>query len=103
MRFCDLDGETRLRLIRTIETTGAVVIHYCSDGSIQVALPRENVSGTIALIRTFGFNDLGGHYFPLGSDNPERNLRHDGPGTAAAPRGDHSYWLFWNFLPVEDL
>jgi len=28
-------------------------------------------------------------------------MRHDGPGTAVAPKGDHCYWLFWNFEWVE--
>src|SRR4029453_2019288 len=105
MKFVDLNTETRLRIRQHIENlTGAESAGYYGR-AIQLALSnRWPIGKQIAAIESLRLKSTGGCYFPLCSDKPQPHLRHFGPGTAAAPRGDHpSYWLYWNFEPTEEL
>ena len=101
MRFSELDVEKRMETLHKIANIGAESAGYCGD-CIQVCMPSTRpVSESIRIIECFGLKEHGGHYFPLGSDNPPASLRHFGPGTQAAPRGKPlSYWLYWNFAPL---
>ncbi len=97
-RFTDLSDARRMELRAGIEATGADCIEYLSDGRIQIALPADHPMTAVYKIESLGFRECGGHYFPLGTDKPLTSLRHFGPGTHAAPKGDKpSYWLYWTF------
>jgi hypothetical protein len=97
-RFYELAYGERDRLRAGIALAGGEDIDYLPCGWIQVALPVEGPMGCVRKIELLGFRERGGHYFPLGSDKAPARLRHYGPGTGAAPRGERpGYWLYWTF------
>lgn len=102
MKFTDLPASLRMAIRSAIEKTGADNIDYLADGRIQVSLPAEKSMTAVQNIERLGFKECGGYYFPLGTDAAPERLRHFGPGTAAAPRGDKpSYWLRWTFKLIQ--
>lgn len=100
--FADLPDEQRYSLYKAIEATGADVQEYADQG-VTVALPSP-AGDAMRQISELGLELASLWYFPLGSDKPMDALRHYGPGTATAPRGDHpSYWLKAHYLVGEKL
>ncbi|GAF74571.1 unnamed protein product [marine sediment metagenome] len=98
--FCDQPAELRLAVHSAVSDAGGVVAGY-HGSDCQVALPvsAEACDKLVTALRSLGvIGDDRVTWFPLGSDNPRETLRHFGPGTAAAPRGDRpSYWKYRNF------
>jgi hypothetical protein len=97
MNFSEMDGDERMALRAVIESAGGHVAGYQGPG-VQVAIPAPRgpltVTWFIQTLRDVGLNLCGPslHYFPLGSDNPEATLRHDGPYP-----GCQGYWLLGRF------
>lgn len=77
--FDSLTDEQRFSLRCDIERLGAMIEGY-RDGSFQVSIPREGINDFRASMRKLGLRLVpgSGHLFPLGTDNPPDNLRHDG-------------------------
>lgn len=99
--FADRDVKFRMAAREIVDSCGGMVSGY-HGGCLQVALPSDRDS-CVELTRGLEALGLEGEqrwtYFPLGSDNPPESLRHFGPGTAAAPRGDRpGYWKYRNFF-----
>ena len=99
--FTDLPETERIAVRGVVEDMGGLVSSY-AGGHLSVALPSDGIA-TAALRRQLreGYSLIMGEtitYFPLGSDKPPHGMRHFGPGTAAAPRGDRpSYWCYARF------
>lgn len=92
--FGGLPHVERMEHRAAVEVMGAEVVGY--DGpTVQVAIPTP-AAPYLATVAARGFIEVPGsdHCFPLGSDSPPANLRHDGryPGSAG-------FWRFVRFLP----
>src|SRR5215472_95826 len=92
--FCDRPDDERMKYRDLIERAGGLIVGY--DGpSVQIAIPRP--SGEFyAAMADAGFLGVNGsiHYYPLGSDAPEEQFRHDGRYP-----GSHGFWLYGRFVP----
>jgi hypothetical protein len=91
--FHELPDERRMALREVIEAAGGQVMGYFGDG-VQVALPRpagpcEQAAAGAGLKKVAGSL----HYFPLGTDDPPAELRHDGRYP-----GSKGFWLFARFV-----
>ena len=104
MRFSDMPEEYRMKARAIIDDNGGMVSMY--HRGVQVAMPNtfDGQNNIRQGLEAMGLMPEGGNnytltYFPIGGDNPPEQLRHFGPGTAAAPRGDRpSYWMYVNFF-----
>lgn len=94
--FCDLPDDERFRLRCAITNNGGYVEGYY-DNDVQVAMPKDwkqflDAMRAVGLHRTPG----SGYYFPLGSDNPADNLRHDG-----SHPGSNGFWFYTRLCVAE--
>lgn len=95
--FYERDGETRFAAIVALMTIHPDIrFHYVGDG-ITVSVPRGRLEDICAWARAHELvaGDDAGHYFPLGSDNPPADLRHD-----ASYPGSRGFWLWWHCTPA---
>ena len=103
--FCNQPAELRMAARDIVDDAGGYVAGYYG-GKLQVAVPSDHVKWAEMRSKLRDIGLVGEEritYFPLGSDQPPETLRHFGPGTAAAPRGDRpSYWLYQNFYVEGD-
>ena len=78
-----------------IESAGGHVDAYQED-CFLVAVPRET-NAFFNGIEDNGMETLAGsrHYFPLGTDSPPDNLRHD-----ASYPGSKGFWLYIRVRPI---
>jgi hypothetical protein len=93
-QFCDLPDAIRLAYRDAVTDAGGIVCGY-DRTNMQVALP--NPSGAFyEAMQKAGLLLVAGslHYFPLGSDKPPDNLRHDGNYP-----GSRGFWCYARFAP----
>jgi hypothetical protein len=94
MLFCDLAHEQRMAYRDAVENAGGSVAGYNGEW-LQVALPRPCGPFFRAMeLAGLELNDASLHYFPLGTDRPPDDLRHDGRYP-----GSRGFWLFGRFQP----
>lgn len=100
VRLTARDPADRMEWRRKAEQLGAIVVGY--DGpAFQVAVPRD-VAAYRDRCREACFHwDLeSDHFFPLGTDNPPAELRHDGPA-GRYREGNRSFWRYVRLIPNE--
>ena len=95
--FAELPYGVRMRCRDIVTTLGCTPVSY--DGpwmQIAVCWPLH---ATLVAIRTAGLDvqDSATHYFPLGSDHPRLELRHDGfyPGSKG-------FWCYTRVRPISE-
>ena len=92
--FCDRPYNERMRLRGIVESHGCHVDGYSGSG-MGVSFSRDGFARAMVAMRLEGFEVVGLHYFPLGSDNPEPELRHTNPRYGGEPGS----WLRGAFVP----
>ena len=95
VRFAEFPHADRMRYRAAVEAAGGEVEGY-NGPALTVAVPR-NVTRFYTAMAAAGLADLGRPwFFPLGTDSPPAELRHDGryPGSAG-------FWLFLNLAPTD--
>ena len=97
MNFHDLPDERRMALRDIAENAGADTAGYI-NGGLCLAIKRGAFSAVCAALAEHGMElDNGSlHHFPLGSDNPPEEYRHDGRYP-----GSRGFWLFGTFQLAE--
>ncbi len=87
-----LPDAERLALAKKVTDLGNGSPFPTGDRQVGVAIAREKLGETNALMAAHGFNYRRSYFFPLGSNRPAGQLRHDSQqGTQFFPR---SMWLF---------
>lgn len=101
--FCDMPDTFRLAVRDKIHEAGGSLTAYLSDGYIIVYLPNEDTDGLISELEKMGMKEHGPArvFFPLGSDNPARSMRHDNPRYSGLPGCEGNY-LCGYFYVAED-
>lgn len=92
--FHDYPHADRMRYVAAAEAAGAWVEGYVGP-FLRVSLPRD-AEAFFAALPAAGLDMVGrSWFFPLGSDNPPADRRHDGryPGSAG-------FWLYANLRPA---
>lgn len=87
MNFFDIPEADRMALYREIEACGGSSL---SGGMVTVA--RGHFSDVLSVMAQHGFKLTDSCYFPLGSDKPSDNLRHDGRYP-----GSKGFWCYARF------
>ena len=92
MSFYDLPDVVRFKIYGGIDALG------CSSkgGSgrkLVVAVARGKLGELCAFMASQGFKDIGLYHFPLGSDTPPEQLRHDSEQYG----GKSCNWLYCDF------
>jgi hypothetical protein len=96
----EMPTDDRLRARAVVDEAGGMVAGYC-DGGFTVALPADpaacrKIDEGLKMLGLIGEHRI--TWVPLCSDSPPESMRHYGPGTAVAPRGDRPmYWKYRNF------
>ena len=85
----------RLQLRERLNSLGCNIEGYRGSG-ITIAVSRSGYQSVFALMREYGLESKTSWYFPLGSDNPPKDLRWNGDYS-----GRPSFWLFIHFVPEE--
>jgi len=103
--FAEMPNWYRMEIRDIVDDNGGMISHY--DGpAISVALPSNVISAgaiTAGLAKRGMMPGDTVTYFPIGGDNPPESMRHFGPGTATAPRGDQpSYWLYRRYTVEQE-
>lgn len=94
IRFSELPDKKRFFYRNVIEGLGGYVAEY-NGKFVTVALPREDGSLLIQTMRKLGLDVQDICFFPLCSDKPPEDLRHNGPyNPKPNPPG---YWQYANF------
>ncbi len=93
-QFSDLPENNRLELRKAIESIGGCVNAYNGD-LICVSCPDDELFSTKAF--DLGFRCVTHFYFPLGSDNPPKNMRHAIP---CKYDGAKSFWKYASFYHI---
>lgn len=96
MSFADLDTDTRMSSLHALDSIGASCCGYTPTG-INLCLTRDyDWSKLVEWAAKLGmrFKDGSMNYFPLGSDKPSLQYRHDGPKHYNAK---HAFWLYCQF------
>ena len=90
--YFDRPDAERLALSARISALGNGSPFPTGDRCVGVAIARDRLGETNLLMAECGFKYLRSYYFPLGSDKPSEQLRHDSEqGGKIFPR---SVWLF---------
>lgn len=95
MLYHELPDNVRMRLWEVIEEAGGEVAGY-QEETVQVAMPRD-VNAFCTALEDAGLSLVHGseYLFPLGTDNPPDQLRHDGN----YPRS-RGFWRYARFVPT---
>lgn len=84
----------RLQVMKTCTAAGSE-FHHRTQSGFRVAIGRGKYSETVAALAALGFRCADLHTFPLGTDKPAANLRHDSQGFPAC------CWLFADFVEAD--
>lgn len=91
MKWFDLDTTDRVNRMCEMENVHAAMLVGSDDnGHAIVAMPR-NVRYSQYALRWLGFTIVDMYYFPLGSDRPPAEYRHDSAHYANIPSCN---WLY---------
>lgn len=92
--FCD--NPERMVVRNLLMNCGVCEISYISNGGVLLAVPDDNegLHCIRAIMKSFGYHRTSDVYFPLGTDKPPVNCRHDGNY-----HGSKGFWRYWKFHP----
>lgn len=76
MSFYNLPDVVRFKIYGGIDALGCAS-KGGSGNSFKVAVARGKLGELCAFMGSQGFKDIGLYHFPLGSDKPPEQLRHD--------------------------
>ena len=92
--YADRTWAQRLEVMKTCTAAGSE-FHHRTPSGFRVAIGRGKYAETVAALAALGFACVDLYTFPLGTDKPAANLRHDSKGFPAC------CWLFADFREVQ--
>lgn len=97
--FCERSHAARFAALDALdEATGKLAgFHYTGTG-ITISVPRGKFGAVLQWAKSHELTERDTYYFPLGSDNPHEQLRHDGNYP-----GSRGFWLYVHFVPVPEV
>jgi hypothetical protein len=84
MRFFDLSHDTRFAIYKAIESVGCQTYPGGGGGSLCVAVSKGRFGDLCEALKPFCLKNSHLYYFPLGTDKPADEFRHDRHGVAAS-------------------
>ncbi len=91
--FFDLTHEQRFKIYDAIKGLGCQTYPGGGSGLLSVAVAKGKFAELVQALETLGMKQIDLYKFPLGTDKPAQNLRHESYGQP------NSCWLVACFKP----